>query len=524
MKRSALGIGVCAVLATAVAVPASAKNVLKWASQGDALTFDPQAQNESPTNAANVLVYEPLVYRDATLAKEPGLATSWKLVNPTTWEFKLRSGVKFQDGAAFDAEDVVFTFQRAMAATSDFKGYLTSVAEVKAVDPLTVQILTKGPNPILPDQITTILIMDKGWSEKHGVTEPQNYKEKQETYAVRNANGTGPFKLTLREPGVRTVMTRNDGWWGAAHFGHNLDEIQYTPVANAATRVAAMLSGEIDFLLDPPVQDLARLSSQAGLKVISTPQVRTIFLGMDQGSPELRVSNVKGKNPFADKRVRQALYQAIDVEAIKKKVMRDQSAPAGIVTAPGVHGYKRELDQRLAFDPEASKKLLADAGYPSGFEVKLDCPNDRYVNDEGICQAVVGMLGKVGVKVTLDAQSKTLHFPKIQKRATDFYLLGWGVPTLDSHYIFNYLYTTDGPWNAAQLKNARMDELTKAIEAEGDLAKRDAMIAEAWKIAREDFTYLPLHHQVISWVMKDTLDMPISPDDYPPFRRAKMKK
>jgi len=270
--------------------PAEAKNTLRWASQGDALTFDPHAQNEGPTNTANSQVYEPLVQRNARMEKEPGLAVSWRLVDPKTWEFKLRRGVKFHDGAAFTAEDVVFSLQRAKAPTSDFKGYITSVAEVRAVDDLTVHISTTGPNPILPDQLTGVLIMDKGWAEKHGVTKPQDYKQKEETYAVRNANGTGPFKLQLREPGVRTLMVRNPDWWGLPTDRHNVDEILYTPLANPATRVAAMLSGEFDFLLDPPLQDLQRLRATSGLRVATVNQIRTIFLGLDVGAPALRSS------------------------------------------------------------------------------------------------------------------------------------------------------------------------------------------------------------------------------------------
>jgi peptide/nickel transport system substrate-binding protein len=523
MTRRLTAILVGLALATATAGAAEAKNTLRWASQGDALTFDPHSQNEGPTNAANSQVYEPLIQRNARLEKEPGLAVSWRLVNPTTWEFKLRPGVKFHDGAAFTAEDVVFSIQRAQAPSSDFKGYITSVGEAKAVDDLTVQVVTKAPNPILPDQLTNLLIMDKGWADKHGVAKPQDYKNKEETHAVRNANGTGPFKLQLREPGVRTVMVKHPDWWGLRQNPHNVDEIVYTPVANAATRVAAILSGELDFVLDPPLQDLARIRATSGLKVTSVAQIRSIFLGLDQGVKELRSSSVKGKNPFADKRVRQAIYQAIDIDTIKSKVMRDLSVPAGIITTAGVHGHTPALDARLAHDPAAAKKLLADAGYPNGFDVRLDCPNDRYNNDEAICQAVVGMLAKIGIKVSLDAQSKTLHFPKIQKKETDFYLLGWGVPTLDSHYVFNYLYHSKGGWNSTGYANPRIDDVTQQIESETDLAKRDQLIAQAWQTVRDDVVYIPLHHQVIAWAMRDKLDLPIAPDDTPRFRLARFK-
>lgn len=523
MLRSAVTVLLGLALAAGPVAPAHARNVLRWASQGDALTFDPHAQNEGPTNTATSQVYEPLVRRNARLEKEPSLAVSWRLLNPTTWEFRLRRGVTFQDGTPFTAEDVVFSFQRALAPSSDFKGYITSVAGVKAMDAHTVHVATRGPNPILPDQVTSLLIMPKGWSEKHSVARPQDYKNREETYAVRHANGTGPFMLSLREPGVRTVLAKNPRWWGLAQDPHNVDEIAYTAVANPATRVAALLSGELDFLLDPPLQDLQRIRATGGLKVASVAQVRSIFLGMDVGARQLRTSSVKGKNPFADRRVRQAVYQAIDIETIKSKVMRDLAVPAGIITPAGVHGHTRALDARLPHDPAAARRLLAEAGYPSGFDVRLDCPNDRYNNDEAVCQAIVGMLGRVGIKVSLDAQSKTLHFPKLQKRESDFYLLGWGVPTLDSHYVFNYLYHSQGGWNATGYANPRADALIQRIETETDLPRRDALIAQTWQLVKDDMVYIPLHHQVIAWAMRDRLELPIAADDTPRFRLARFK-
>ncbi len=516
--------GVALAATLAFAAPADAKNTLRWASQGDALTLDPHAQNEGPTNTLNVYnVMEPLVRSDAELKLEPALAESWRIVEPTVWEFKLRQGVKFHDGDTFDADDVIFSIGRAKSANSDFKNQISSIKEVKKVDDHTVHIVTNGPNPILPNQLVTIAIMSKEWAEKHNVTEVQDYKNKQETYAVRNANGTGPFKVQLREPDVRTILVKNEDWWGLKQWPTNVDEIVYTPIANQATRVAALLSGELDFVLDPPVQDIGRIKAAPGLKTLNTPQNRTIFLGMDVASPELRSSDVKGKNPFSDPKVRQAVYQAIDIKAIQQKVMRGDSAPAGIITPSFVNGWTEELDQRLPFDPEASKKLLAEAGYPNGFEVRLDCPNDRYINDEAICQAVVGMLGKVGIKVALDAQTKSLHFPKLQRRESDFYMLGWGVPTQDSHYVFNFLYHTKGTWNATGYSNPELDELIQAMDSEIDIEKRNQIIAKAWEIAKNDMVYVPLHHQVITWAMKDRVDMPIIANDSPQFRYATVK-
>ncbi len=512
-------------LALAAGVPAAeAKNTLRWSSQGDALTADPHAQNEGPTNSFNLTVHEPLLYRSRDMKLEPALALSWKTINPTTWEFKLRQGVTFHDGGKFTADDVVFSFKRAQMPSSDHRNSLDTIADVKKVDDFTVHFVTKAPNPILPNQITQISVMSKAWSEKHKVEKPQDFKNKEETYAVRNAMGTGPFKIVRRDPGIETVLARNPAWWGwkTAQGGGNLDEIIYKPIKNNATRMAALLSGEIDFVLDPPVQDLDRIRRDPKLKVLEVAQDRSIFLGMDQGRAELRNSDIKGKNPLADKRVRQAFNLAIDRDTIKRVVMRGMSAPAGIITAPAITGHTKELDTPLKANVDAAKKLLADAGYPKGFSVKLDCPNDRYNNDEQICQAVVGMLGKIGVKVQLDAQSKTLHFPKIQKRETDFYLLGWGVPTFDSHYVFNFLFQSKGSWNATGYKSDKLDQLATEMAGEINLAKRNGLIAAAWKQVKDDVVYLPLHHQVIAWAMAKKVDLPIAMNDQPQFRYAKM--
>jgi peptide/nickel transport system substrate-binding protein len=507
----------------ALAMPAEAKNTLRWASQGDALSLDPMAQNEGPTIAMNALIMETLVGRDREMKLEPQLAVSWTNPQPDIWRFKLRENVKFHDGTPFTAEDVVFSLKRAMGPTSDFRTSLHSVKDVVKVDDATVDVVTKSPNPIFSDELTSIMMMSKAWAEKHSVQTTQDYKNKQETYAVRNANGTGPFKLVSREPDVKTVLARNADWWGNTIDRHNVDEIVYTPIASPSTRVAALLSGELDFVSDPPLQDVPRIQSTPGLKIQKVAQDRAIFYGFDIVSPELRVSDVKGKNPFSDKRVRQAIYQAIDIEAIKAKVMRGDSAPSGIVAAPTIRGWTKELDARPKFDDAAAKKLLADAGYPNGFTTKLDCPNDRYANDEAICQATVGMLARIGIKVQLDSQSKSLHFPKIQKKTSDFYLLGWGVPTLDSHYVFSFLYGTKGAWNFTGYSSEKMDGLIEAMSSEMDATKRLAIIADAWKQAREDLLYVPLHNQVVTWATSDKIDIPILPNDRPQFRYAVFK-
>ena len=323
MKFSKLLSGMLVAGAVAFAVsPALAKNTIRWASQGDALTADPHAANESPTHSSSRKIYDSLYYNDKDMKNTRWLALGEKLLNPTTWEIQLRKGVKFHDGSDFTAEDVKFSIERALSPTSDLKNDISSIKEVKIIDPHTVQIITKEPNPILRNQLTNLFIMSKAWCEKHNVTAPQDRAAKEETYAVRHAMGTGPCKLKLREPDVKTILVKNENWWGLKDLPHEVDEIIYTPIANQATRVAALLSGEVDFILDPPLQDLNRIKNTPGLHLKQTAQVRTIFLGMNQGRKELLTSDVKGKNPLSDQRVRQAMYQALNINAIKKKGMR----------------------------------------------------------------------------------------------------------------------------------------------------------------------------------------------------------
>ena len=509
-----------AILFVFVSTHSYAKTI-KWSMQGDSLTLDPHAQNEGPTTQVSRQVYEALVTRGLDMSIEPQLATDWKTTDPNTWVFNLRKGVKFSDGTDMTAKDVVFSILRAKQPTSDFKEYISTISDVKEIDNYTVQVSTSKPNPILLNQLSNIFIMSKKWSIDFGATVSQNWDGGEETFSATNAMGTGPFKITLREPNTKTVFERNSNWWGSMK-DNSVSEIHLLPIKNSATRVAALLSGEVDLVTDAPVQDLARIGNSADHDVVSTAQMRTIFLGMDQAADKLRSGNT-GDNPFKKKEVRQALYQAIDIEAIKKKVMRGLSEPAGIITFPGVNGYTKDLDKRLPYDVDAAKKLLADAGYPKGFDVELRCPNDRYVNDEAICTAVVGMLGKIGVNVNLFAQTKSKHFKELKEDKGDFYMLGWGVPTLDSHYVFHYLYESGASWNKVNFSNSEVDAAIRVMEGEVDLDKRNAAIANAWKIVKDDISYLPLHHQVISWATKNNVDVPIRPNNEPLFRFASFK-
>jgi peptide/nickel transport system substrate-binding protein len=489
--------------------------------------MDPHSLNESLQLSFTGNIYEPLVARDSKLALVPGLATAWRQTSPTVWRFDLRRNVKFHDGSDFNADDVVFSFQRASGDGSDMKSYTASIKEVRKVDSHTVEIETTSPFPILPDVISLVYVMDKEWSEKNRAEKPVDRRRGIENAASFQANGTGPFRLRERQPTTRTVLARNGNYWGKVEG--NVTEVIFTPIGNDATRVAALLSGEIDLMEPVPLQDIERVRGSQNLKVMAGPELRTIFLGMDQRRDELLFSNVKGKNPFRDRRVRQAFYQAIDIETIRTRVMRGAATPTGLMIAPGIKGFAAEQNKRLPYDVEAAKRLLAEAGYPNGFEVGMNCPNDRYVNDGEICQAVAANLARVGVKVNLQAESKATYFPKILRRDTSFYLLGWTPGTYDAHNVLNGILHTpnaagQGQFNLGSFSNARVDELTRLVQGETNDARRNAMIQEAFKIHADEVGHIPLHQQALAWAMKRNVDTVQLADNFMPFRYVTVGK
>ena len=520
MKKTIL---LTAALLASTALSASAET-LRWARAGDSLTLDPHAQNEGPTHTLAHQIYEPLIIRDMTGAFQAALATDWapKEGDPNVWVFNLRQGVTYHDGADFTAEDVVFSINRAKTEDSDMKELLTSIVDVVAVDDHTVEIVTDGPNPILPSNLTNLFMMDKTWAEANNTVEVQDVEGGEMTFATTNTNGTGPYKLVSREPDVRTVLAANDAYWGIGEFPLEVSEIVYTPIQNAATRVAALLSGEVDFIQDVPVQDLGRVADTDGLVVKTAPQNRVIFFGLNMGSADIANDDVEGANPLADVRVRQAMSMAINRDAIKQVVMRGQSQPAGMIAPPFVNGWTAEMDGSTQTDIEAAKALMADAGYGDGFSIQLDCPNDRYINDEAICQATVGMLAQIGITVNLDAKPKAQHFPLITNDQTDFYMLGWGVPTYDSEYIFNFLVHTRGEergsWNGTGYSNADVDAMIQSLASETDLDVRNATIQSIWDEVQAETMYIPIHHQVLNWGMTDAVGIDVSPEDDPKFK------
>ena len=518
MKHPGIALALCAAV---LAMPAHGKT-LRWASQGDPQTADPHSQNEGFTNLFSQSVHDSLVMRDNTLQLVPGLAVSWQQVNATTWRFNLRRGVKFHDGSPFTADDVVFSFERAQHPNSQLRQYAAPVGRPRRIDDYTVEFVQDKPNPITLEHATTIYIMSRAWAVKNKVERPLDFKAKEETFASRNANGTGAWTLVSREPGVKTVLRRNAGWWGAGEgrAPGNVTEVVYTQVSADATRTAALLSGQIDFVLDPPPQDLARLEANRETKVVRGPENRIVFLGFDQSRDELLYSNVKGRNPFKDARVRRAVYQAIDIEALRTRTMRGSALPTGGMT-PSMLPSSPEIEQRLPHDPAKAKQLLADAGYPSGFEVTLDCPNNRYVNDEEICIAVAAMLTRVGIVTKVTAMPRATYFPKLEKHDTSFFMLGWGGAITDAQTTLSPVLrspdekTGNGGFNYGRYLNPRLDALIDAAAVEMNPDKRRQVVWDALKEHNAQVHHVPLHRQMIPWAMRSNVTVVHRPDNAP---------
>ena len=506
---------ICMTLAIASAFPAvaAAKN-FRWASSGDVTTQDPHGQDETFTKSINQMIYERLFQPGKDMFAKPWLATGYKVVSPTKRVITLRRDVKFHDGSAMTADDVVFSFERA-AKSNQFKGYAISAGVAKKIDDYTVEFTTAAPNPVGLIHIGEVPIMSKKWAEKNGAVAAQDFSTKEVTYASRNAMGTGPFRLVSYEPGIKTVLAKNPDWWGIkdGRFEGNIDSIEYRPIGNAATRMAALQSGELDFVLDPAVQDIAKLKEDRSLKVWEGDETRIISITLDQARDELLFSDVKGKNPFKDKRVRMALYQAIDINAIKTSIMRGLSTPTGLATpSPKGEGIPDALEKRFAFDPDAAKKLLADAGYPNGFGFTLHCPNDRYVNDEKICVALASMWARIGINTKVETMPKAQYFQRTPKKEFSACMQGWGDNNRDAMFTLRPLFHSlndkgAGDTNYGNFKNAALDDLIDRAEVEMDTAKRQTLINQAVELVKNEVLVIPLHRQVIPWVSRSNVTL-----------------
>ena len=510
------------VIAFAACALTAQAATLRWSSQGDYLSADPHAQNEGLNNNVNDHVFERLTTRAKDLTLIPSLATSWEAKSPKVWRFHLRKGVVFHDGTPMTADDVVYSIRRAQLPSSNFQVFATPLGTARRIDAHPVEIETAAPSPagVFLENVNSVRIMSRTWCERNGAQKPQDFKTGEETYSSRHANGTGPFVLVKREAEVVTLLRRNPRWWGDAEGRRegNVDEIVYRPIKSDATRMAALVSGELDLVLDPPLQDINRLKSDRAIRVVEGPENRVIFLVMDQERDDLKYSNVKGRNPFKDLSVRQALYHAIDVQAIQRLIMRGMSLPTGSMV-PTAAMSPPQLEQRLLqHDPAKARRLLAEAGYPQGFELGLDCPNNRYVNDERICTALAGMLAKVGIKLRLNAMPRAQFFQKVDQFDISMHLYGWGGAATDPGFTLTpVLHSRDGKgrgdFNSGRYKDPILDALIQGAEGEMDPVRRRGMMLEALQRVRQQIYVLPLHRQVIPWATRANVKVHHRPDN-----------
>jgi peptide/nickel transport system substrate-binding protein len=510
MRRIA-ALGTLLVCGCLAAMPVPAKT-LRIASAFDPQSMDPHTLALQYHSRINTQIYEALVSRDRSYALEPALALSWQHAEPNRWRFKLRPGVRFHDGTALTADDVVFSIERALTKNSQRSFQLRGIQTVRKIDELTVDFLLAAPDAVLPEKFIFVGIMSKAWCVAHGVVEPQNFNAHQETYAARNANGTGPYRLKSYEADSRTVLVANPDWWGKRG---NVDEAVYLVIQSDATRMAALISGEVDFVIDPPFQDVARLKQEGRFKLSETTDIGTQYLAFDLSRDELQFSDVKGKNPFKDLRVRRAVYQAIDIDAIVAKVLRGQATPTGSYFSRLVDGYVPELDRRLSYDPAAARALLKAAGYPDGFSVTLDCVNVAF--RAAVCQAVAGMLAQVGIKTSTQVWPTATFFPRITQATTSFFEFGWS-PLTDAWPTLNAIVrsrTDDGAgtFNGGRYSNPKLDGVIDAIRVEPDAPQRRQLVADALRMMTADLPLIPLYRRTLTWAMRPDVNVAQWPND-----------
>lgn len=505
-----LGIGIGIVAQSNVSVHAAE---FRWATTTDPQTMDPHAAATAPVLGFLNNVYEGLVRRGKDMSVEGALAERWEALGSEGWRFHLRRGVTFHNGESFDSEDVLFSYERASAEGSDVKSWFAPISEVKVVDAYTVDFMTSAPNPIFPDSIANFMIMDKGWTEANGAAV---LVADAESYTTLNTNGTGAFKVASRDPGVETVLEPFEGWWGEVE--HNLTKAVFTPRESAATAIAALLSGEVHLINPVPLQDVPRLKADAGVSVVEGIEARVIMFGFAHQAETLWGTDTA--NPFLNAKVRQAVSHAIDVEAIIRVIMEGQAQPASQLVSPAMSGFSTTHDTRPEFDVEGAKALLTEAGYGDGFTFTLSCPNDRYINDEAVCQAAVGMLAKIGITAKLNAMPVRNYWPALRADEFDMYLLGWSPGTFDAEHPIRFLAHTPnaekklGSWNFGAFSNARVDELLPKIQSEIEPGTRQAMVDEVVKILQDEAAYNTMYVQPLVWGAKDGVSLTQRPDNF----------
>jgi len=513
-------------LACTLACALAPAATLDVATAFDPQTMDPHSLALQYHTRVVFQVYESLVGRDRDYRIVPVLATAWTQVDPLTWRFKLRPGVRFHDGSPFGAEDAVFSFERAMAPPSQRQFVLKGLKRVRAVDPLTIDLELAAPDAVLPQKLVLVAMMSKRWAQAHHVERAQDFNARQETYAVRNANGTGAYMLDRYEPDIRTSLKAFPQWWNRAGAGvGNVARANFVTIRSDATRLAALHSGEIDLVLDPPYQDVDQLRRDAAVTVTQVSDISTDYLAFDQASAALPGvppgADGRPRNPFKDLRVRRAVYEAINIDLVIQKVLKGLATPTGELLAPEPGTAPTEPTPRQRFDPVHARELLRQAGYPDGFPLTMDCVNVAF--REHVCQAIAAMLTQVGIRTTLHTSPSTQFFPMITEGKVSLAEFGFTGTTEDAWQGLNgLLHTWDrdgaGTFNGGRYANPRLDALIDAVRTEPDPGRRRAITERALKMASDDVAYVPLYRRTLSWVMQKKVHVVMLPDDTLPLR------
>ena len=521
MKRQHLLMSsVFAVVSLVSSVPATAQTI-KVGLSAEPTSLDPHYHNLIPNNQIAGHIFESLVETTADFSFRPGLAESWRALDETTWEFKLRKNVRFHDGSAFDANDVQFTLCRipkVANSPSPFTIYTKAIKEIDAPDPYTLIIKTKAPYPLLPNELSVIGVIsdrliggEKVKFVETGCKITAALPATADFNSGKAAIGTGPYKFSEFVKGDYIQFNRNDAYWGKKP---QWESVRFRPITNPGSRVAALLSGDVDFIENPPIQDMLRIMKNPAFKVVSDVSVRVIYIAMDQRSDTIVPPEVKGtneRNPFRDERVRKALSMAINRESLSLRVMDSFSKPAEQLLAKNFFGADPLL-KSLPYDPDAAQKLLAQAGYPNGFELTLASPNDRYINDAQIAQAIAQMWTKIGVKTNVNAMTASVFFAKRTKNEFGIWLAGWGAQTGEMSSPLRALVATvnkDKGWgaaNQAKYSDAFLDGVIDDAMVTVDDTKRRDLLRKASKRSVEKMGVIPVHYEVTPWAMKKEFD------------------
>jgi peptide/nickel transport system substrate-binding protein len=512
-------MGVVTVALTSGWLAGAAAQEVKIGLSAEPSSIDPHFHNLTPNNSMMKHIFDTLMEQDEQQRIRPWLARTWRPVDDTTWEFKLRSGVKFTDGSDFTANDVIYSFCRVPQienSPSSLAINVRAITGMTAPDANTLVVTTAQAHPLLPNEMSTIAILSARANgagpvtfSRQGCEGVGGYPKTEAFNAGAAAIGSGPFKLVRYTKGDRIILERNEAFWGDKPVWQRA---VFRPITSAGPRVAALLAGDVDMIENVPIQDLARVKSNPAFKVVEGLSNRVIYLHFNYvDEPAPGVGETGGKNPFRDRRVREAISKAIDRDAIVARIMGGVAVAAGELLPPVLFGANKDLKASKA-DVEGAKRLLAEAGYPSGFSLVLATPNDRYVNDALIAQAVAQMLTRAGLKVSLEAITQSQFFARRNKREFGLWLAGWGSDTGEMSSPLKSLMATPnrdkgmGTTNPGGYSNPSMDELLGEALATVDDGRRAALLAQASRTAMADYGALPLHFEMTTWAFRKELD------------------